>query len=175
MTLKEDSENEGHYIITRPAFQLIQTINGKNAFGTVEGSSLSLTPAQSRNNTSTMEITAYQKAQDSLHEAYVIYAEKCQEFEDGLNDYYDNISWRNARAEQNNTKKPDTTSLAWILNYTSEAYMSEESGHRNQKKGLSGYWVTAYTAKSYDEFQLAYEFATQLKNQIDQNNYSRIR
>ena len=174
MTLKADEENEGHYIITRPAFQLITTINSKSAFGTVEGSSLSMTPATSRNNVSTMEISAYQKAQDSLHEAYVLYASKCKEFDDGLNDYYDNISWRNARAENNNSKVPDTTSLAWVLSYTQEAYMNT-NGNRNKRMSAGGNWVTAYTAKSYDEFQLAYEFATQLKNQIDSDrNYAKV-
>ena len=157
-----DSENNK---ITRKSFKLFgASLNGKNAFGNWYDDSNSGTPI------SLKPISSYtpgaenaDEVKNEIQKAYIEFAKTAREYNDRLNDYYDNLSWRIANREAAlEGNETDITSLQWVLAYTQESWKSSVTNKRNQKKNSFGTWTTAYTAKTYDEFQRAYEYGQAL-------------
>ncbi len=157
-----DSDNNRIY---RKSFKLFgSSLNGKNAFGNWyddnnNATSISLTPLT----TYTPGAEDADAVKNDIQKSYVTFAKTAREFNDHLNDYYDNLSWRIANREKAlEGNETDITSLQWVLAYTQESWKSSVTNKRNQKKNAFGTWTTAYTAKTYDEFQKAYEYGQAL-------------
>ncbi len=143
--------------IYRKAFALIPaSLNGASSFGSYEGSSISLTP-----------IPAFvpggedaAKLQNNIQEAYISFAENIKNYNDGLNNYYDNISWRNEMYESAVYPATNFNTLSFFLSYTANAY---DSGlGRNKVRSMFGTLIPRYSKETYDEFQRAYEYGQQL-------------
>ena len=155
-----DSANNRIY---RKSFKLIgATINGKPNFDYKDNNtqgSISITPVTTYTPGGENEV----ETRNEIQQSYITFAKSIREFNDHLNDYYDNLSWRIANREKAlEGNETDITSLQWVLAYTQESWKSSVTGKRNQKKNSFGTWTTAYTAKTYDEFQKAYEYGQAL-------------
>ncbi len=166
-----DSDNNK---ITRKSFKLFgNSLNGKTTFGnwyddSNNATAISLTPIT--NYTPGAENAA--AVQNEIQQSYILFAKTAREFDDHLNDYYDNLSWRMANREaalEGNTV--NTTTLEWVLSYTQEAWKSSVTGKRNQKINEFGRPATLYTAKTYDEFQKAYEYGQALLTAVNNNEH----
>lgn len=162
-----DSENNK---ITRKSFKLLNnSINGKTAFGSIDGTTISLTPIT----TYTPGAKDAAAVQNEIQKSYIEFAKTAREFNTHLNDYYDNLSWRTANREaalESNTVKTET--LDWVLDYTESAY--KFNGTRNKKYNAFNDLVTAYTAESYDEFQRAYEYGLALRAELSKTSHNHI-
>lgn len=149
-----DSENNNIY---RKAFALIPaSLNGMLTFGDYEGSSVSLTPAQEFVPGGEGAI----KVQNDIQEAYISFAKNIKEYNDGLNNYYDNISWRNEMYESVVSPATNFNTLSFFLSYTANAY--DSGSGRNKVLSKFGTLIPQYTKETYDEFQKAYEYGQQL-------------
>ncbi len=165
------------HTISRKSFALIPaSLNGKTAFGvystdqTGSGTAISITPASTFTAGGENEVAL----QNEIQEAYITFAKGIRDYSEKLNDYYDNISWRLSNAElalEGNTVRTNT--LDWVLAYTADAYMTEVDGEmwRNKYINTFGDLATHYTAKTYDEFQKAYEYGLALKDAVENNQH----
>ncbi|MBR4450452.1 MAG: hypothetical protein IKS39_01290 [Clostridia bacterium] len=167
-----------NFKITRKSFALITPSLGGGSFGYYSGdqtsndgrTTISLTPPT----TYTLGGKDEVKYQNEIQKSYIEFAKTIKDYNEKLNDYYDNISWRLANVEtalEGNTVRTNT--LEWVLNYTADAYITENDGQmwRNKKLNQFNRLVTAYTQKTYDEFQRAYEYGVALKNAVDNNQH----
>ncbi len=116
------------------------------------------------------------KYQNEIQKSYIEFAKTIKDYNEKLNDYYDNISWRLAKVEtQLESTNVRTNTLQWVLNYTAGTYITENNGEmwRNKKLNQFNRLVTAYTQKTYDEFQRAYDYGVCLKAAIENGAHIR--
>ncbi len=158
---------DGEETITRKAFKLFGGSNGGYSnFGNIAGSGLSFTPITDYNLNADGDL---QEAQNDLHESYIAFAKSIKEFDNGVKEHYDEISWRAAIAENQISTSFKLNALEWALKYTRDAYYpAGETNGRNKKYNLTtGNLESAYSKNSFTPFQMAYDYAECLKNYIN--------
>ena len=153
------SYNETEHAIYRPAFRKITSSTGGDAFTVKTPQQLdrSADPDEERND---------------IYKAYIGFAENVKKYEDGLLDYYDNISWRASRCETFICTSPDNTALQYFISKATEAYYpsgNSENGRNKVVDPQNGVLINKYSTKTFDAFQRAYDYALALSTLINTN------
>lgn len=155
------SYNSVEHTIYRPAFQKITSATGGDAF-----SSVMKTPQQLDRSAEPDE------ERNDVYKAYIEFAENIKKYEDGLLDYYDNISWRASRCETFICTSPDNTALQYFISKATEAYYpsgNSENGRNKIVDPSEGILINKYSTKTFDAFQRAYDYALALSTLINSN------
>lgn len=101
------------------------------------------------------------KVKTTIHDAYTDFASGIKEMDNSLNDYYDDMSWRAENMESYINGNAKMNTLKFVLSLTAKAYNPVNSGI-NKTYDNEGVLVPAYSKSSFDAFQKAYEYGTQL-------------
>ena len=171
--------NQDTNVITRKAFALFTaSFGGTSAFGAYKGGdSISLTPITNF----VYSAEDANEVRDDIQESYIEFAQNVAKYSDGIYDHYDDMSWRATLSEATSALRTvDTTALEWVLSYTKSAYIDPSLPGNQANKGLinrtksgrkdeggNDIYVAKYTTSSFEEFQKAYEYGTQLLDYID--------
>ena len=163
--------------ITRKAFNYFtgSAVGGYSSFGTFtddKGTSttINFAPLSAYNSTGEGDGVA---RLNNLQKSYITFAKGIREYDAGIKEHYDDISWRAAHSEGNMLTSYKINSLEWVLNYTKSAYypIGEQNGRNKRYNTVTGGLESAYSKSTYTEFQKAYDYAAALKDFISSGGY----
>ncbi len=163
LTFHYDAENPEDSYITRPAFALITTSLASSV--AIDGATLSLEPANLPGKDDTDAIK-------DLHDSYIAFAKKLEEFDTGIAKHYDDISWRASLTDSGMRTQNVTDPLDWVLNYTYKGiYPNNNEARRNLTYNTeTDRNEPKYSKSSFENFQKAYDYGVWLRKAIKQQN-----
>lgn len=157
------NEETGEYEIYRKAFTYASNlVYNQVADG---ASTLDASPIQSRHYVRDDGPTDYQKAQNAIYDGYVDYAKELYSLRRSVYNQIETLNWRFEEAEKNRAVSINTTMLEWALLHVKSAYISADNKRNlkyvNTVDGVDQY-TKIYTSSSYNDFQIAYDYANSL-------------
>ena len=176
LTFHYDAENPADSYITRPAFALLTgtrsieigrniTRDDNDNITKNEAKTLSLQPVS-------MPAKDADSSVKDLHDSYIAFAKKLEEFDTGIAKHYDDISWRASLTDSGMRSQNVTDPLDWVLNYT---YKGIYPNNNETRRNLTYNTETdrnepKYSKTSFENFQKAYDYGVWLRKAIKQQN-----